>query len=1224
MIGKHVVIDTLDNFKTKLSQIPSSAIVLIKDVGQIYAHGTYFGAQKTYSLLTKTADGLAPKGGTSASSQIKDGETEWVLTVTNGENPSWRRLPDNAFNSLQYTLPAATTTELGGIKVGKQYTATFSDLVGKYYKINIDKDGLAYVEVPWTDNDYRVEQVNTSVLDEDFRVTFSGTATNDTKTETLRKSSKLLFNPVSGKLASTTFEGNLDGKYINKLTGYAIAKQEAAISVNDSLNQALGKLEYKLDSAYNWYKGISETDDDSVINKWTEIVDFVDSITEGTDIITKFVTTDTDQDITGTKTYKSPIKIEGGHDFKLVLDNTQTGNDNKFQYIGFSQNGTMYGMLGTDRDNTLVWNGYKIYNSNNLTNLSQLTDDVVSGKYLPITGGTLTSSLYIGNVSNTAYNCLGLIRSGFGLKINNLPDGGYISFSKLNSDQLEALSTIYLLPNDLRLSFDGNKTWNTVWHSGNDGVGSGLDADLLDGYQSSKFYRKGNDVIGGKNLINSIVSGKNTSLKGTTRYPKIELTISTGDTYFYIKLSEDIEANEKLVFSFDVSGVNVSNLTWEFLWKNHPSEGMVAFNKNGRYYMYVTNVEKVTANSVILIDDWNKSLGSQTSVITLSNFKLERGELGTDFSWNPDHVVLNTEDIDSDYLNGIDSGGFIRQLYDTESTTTSQLFNKLNQIKSTYNTFTVRSNKWNLLSEDISFDWGFSLMYLQNKYQSTTNVGGGGILIPQNGDSMYLLSLRGGSSTDANVNIKAIRIITDDIFKDYTAEKLKLSTPVSIWGQSFDGTYNIIASRTNALMSSKGAYYGFSIMPAGQPVYGVRTFLTYDQGQKMGAYEISADHRYGLVINIANNLEYNYNDIPHDATYDNIITFKNDKNILIAGNTTFGTSDKASTNYKIYVDGISYLNNNLLLNGDLRFKTTGNISWDSGEVQQRFLVTDSSDKESQAFTFQNSFNTGNTWSDLVTITNNGKLKASQLVLNSGFDNKIIINNTDSEQHSSISIQQENVEYGAIVWNKSTLKIRGIGNLYYNDNKVLTSNNYTSYFGYIGKTKVQASSEDQDLKGIKKLEATDLISGSGFMKIDSSDDYVLLGGGGHKSISDIVLGTVTTVITKNLALNTDWKDSGIVLDASTFPNGSGSYVVQVSKSNTNNYLWTGVMSVLISTSVTKSMTSEILMHGNGFDIDTAQLYLRTVQDTSTKKVKLQIAYSGSNSAVDWTFKFKKLI
>ena len=78
MIGKFVVIDTLDNFKSKLSSIPSSAIVLIKDVGQIYAHGTYFGARNTCELLNQEAAGLAPAGGINAYGQISNVDSEWV------------------------------------------------------------------------------------------------------------------------------------------------------------------------------------------------------------------------------------------------------------------------------------------------------------------------------------------------------------------------------------------------------------------------------------------------------------------------------------------------------------------------------------------------------------------------------------------------------------------------------------------------------------------------------------------------------------------------------------------------------------------------------------------------------------------------------------------------------------------------------------------------------------------------------------------------------------------------------------------------------------------------------------------------------------------------------------------------------------------------------------------------------------------------------------------
>jgi hypothetical protein len=49
----------------------------------------------------------------------------------------------------------------------------------------------------------------------------------------------------------------------------------------DTLNVALGKLEFKANlgvSAYEWYQSITADDTDQVINKWGEIVDFIDSV----------------------------------------------------------------------------------------------------------------------------------------------------------------------------------------------------------------------------------------------------------------------------------------------------------------------------------------------------------------------------------------------------------------------------------------------------------------------------------------------------------------------------------------------------------------------------------------------------------------------------------------------------------------------------------------------------------------------------------------------------------------------------------------------------------------------------------------------------------------------------------------------------------------------------------------------------------------------------------
>ena len=208
MIGKFVVIDTLDNFKSKLSSIPSSAIVLIKDVGQIYAHGTYFGGQTTQKLLDQQNAGLAPAGGVNPNGQISDADSEWVLTVTEGKDPAWKKLPANAFSSGSFALEAATKDSLGGIKVGSVYNGLFSTLTGQHYTVNVDKSGLAYVSVPWEKrSDQKVKQTPTSELNEDFRILFSYTSDDELRTEEARKASNLKFNPYTGTLKADAFSG---------------------------------------------------------------------------------------------------------------------------------------------------------------------------------------------------------------------------------------------------------------------------------------------------------------------------------------------------------------------------------------------------------------------------------------------------------------------------------------------------------------------------------------------------------------------------------------------------------------------------------------------------------------------------------------------------------------------------------------------------------------------------------------------------------------------------------------------------------------------------------------------------------------------------------------------------------------------------------------------------------------------------------------------------------
>lgn len=450
MIGKFVVIDTLDNFKSKLDSIPSSAIVLIKDVGQIYAHGTYFGARNTCELLNQEAAGLAPAGGINANGQISNVDTEWVLTVTNGKDPVWKKLPANAFANNSAVLEAATDSTLGGIKVGSVYNGLFSTLTGKHYTVNIDSNGLAYVSVPWDFTDQNVKQTVTSLLNEDFSLLFSHTADDSTHTEGTRKASNLKFNPSTGTLTTTILKGNLDGNYINKLTGYSKAKSAAAITASDTLKTALGKLEYKTDVVYDLVD--ASKPDSTTIDTLREVLNVLSGITD----------TQTIQGILG-----NYLPLTGGTltNNAIPLNINRTGSDvtNIRYYIDDEELGSLgfTKQLGLAVYLTSNPGWYKIWNEANFN----------PSDYLLKTGGDLSGLLSIQRdaavplqIENTA-------------KTNSLSQT--ILRFRYNGSSISAIGAktdgkLYRYNADLSSAY-------TIWDSNNDGSGSGLDADTLDG-----------------------------------------------------------------------------------------------------------------------------------------------------------------------------------------------------------------------------------------------------------------------------------------------------------------------------------------------------------------------------------------------------------------------------------------------------------------------------------------------------------------------------------------------------------------------------------------------------------------------------------------------------------------------------------------------------------------------------------------------------------------------
>ena len=159
----------------------------------------------------------------------------------------------------------------------------------------------------------------------------------------------------------------------------------------------------------------------------------------------------------------------------------------------------------------------------------------------------------------------------------------------------------------------------------------------------------------------------------------------------------------------------------------------------------------------------------------------------------------------------------------------------------------------------------------------------------------------------------------------------------------------------------------------------------------------------------------------------------------------------------------------------------------------------------------------------------------------------------------------------------------------------------------------------------------LATATGFKKNGSTDNYVLLGGGGHKIISDFMLkgnelSTNLTTISKSLTVTQAWMDTGI---KNTDLPANGTYIVQVSANNTadsiwSNY-WSGIMSWYIG-GTDDNEADEIILHRAGHAYHHT-IYLRTIMTTSSdgRHLRLQIAADTNlSTAVTYTFKFKRVI
>jgi hypothetical protein len=288
----------------------------------------------------------------------------------------------------------------------------------------------------------------------------------------------------------------------------------------------------------------------------------------------------------------------------------KTGGAYSDLYLGYQNTNAVRlhaNLVGSNGTTKIADTAGKLYYQGNDTDgryVTKGTDSVVTSKIRMEGAG---AQLFVANQHNTGAN------PSIDLAIGDADTGfDWVSDGTLNF--MADSNAVATMGKALKFDFKVNPTVNgsTIWHSGNDGSGSGLDADTVDGIQASSllrsdiadtklgditFSRTGEGIKWSMNTDGAGISFKNTSDGDTDSYLLFE-TYDNGNEYFKFTARSASTTTELLSIKSDQLRYK-GNTVFHAGNDGHTS-GLDADTLDGAHLSTIMN-EKGNVNTV----DWN-------------------------------------------------------------------------------------------------------------------------------------------------------------------------------------------------------------------------------------------------------------------------------------------------------------------------------------------------------------------------------------------------------------------------------------------------------------------------------------------------------------------------------------------------------------------------------------------------------------------------------------------